>query len=108
MLGAKEPIEDERITDGACDRCCKAMKIDVACRWCGEPHTVQGLCIACEFKLERQMGRPNIELSVFRSGGGPMVGAYDGAGFMLRLKAAMDQPDYCGFAMRRVAAEVPA
>jgi hypothetical protein len=103
FIGQKEPLADTRISDAACDRCCRAMSILIDCRRCGKVPTFSGLCQRCENQLETHLGEPAFRLSVFRAGAEPLVGPYDGAGVMLRLRAAMKEPDYCGFALEALA-----
>lgn len=102
-IGQKEPMTDPSPTDGCCDRCCWLLQLPITCRWCGEIPTRSGICLKCENTLACMVGDYNIELSVFRAGRLPITGKYDGAGVILRLRAGMERPEYCGFALRVVA-----
>lgn len=102
-MGTKEPLHDERPSDTACDACLRAMRVPVVCKWCEKIGTVSGLCDRCELRLSVQVGRPTVELAVYRAGCEPLSGQYDGAGAVLRLRAAMKEPGYCGFSLRAMA-----
>lgn len=106
-IGTKEPIADTQISDGACDRCCKAMHVTINCRWCEKAETDTGLCLDCVKALGARAGKPFLELTVFRAGASPIWGTYDGTSAMLRLGSAMRNPNYCGFALRALS-PVPA
>lgn len=102
MLADKEPLNDPKISDGACDRCCRAMQIQIVCRWCGKVESATGLCLSCVKDLGTRAGAPFLELTIYRSEQSPVWGTYDGAGAVARLGAAIRLPSYCGFALRQV------
>lgn len=99
-IGTKEPITDSSFTDGVCDRCCRTMAVTITCRWCSKAETHCGICADCLTILTAWIGEPALELTIFRTAAEPVTGSYDGAGVVSRLRTAMKQPTYLGFALR--------
>lgn len=98
QIGVKEPLSDERVSDSCCDACARAMGAALACRWCRKADTMDGLCAVCWLMLSARVGEPSITLTVYCQEG-QISGNYDGAGAVLRLCAAMKEPNYRGFRM---------
>lgn len=99
-LGVKAPLEDQRPSDGCCDRCCKAMGVPIPCKWCDKAETLTGICTSCVKELGARAGKPFLELTVYRADADPISGTYDGSGAMLHLGNAMRHPNYCAFKLR--------
>lgn len=99
-IGVKEPLADTRTSDGCCDRCCALMGARIECRWCEDADSANGLCPRCWIHLERRLGMPCVQLTVYRFGAESLSGSYDGAGAILRLRTAMKESNYAGFGLR--------
>lgn len=102
MIGTKAPLDDQRVTDGCCDKCCIAMRVMIQCRRCKQVPTVMGICRRCENELDTQYGEPTMVLTVFRAGAEPLSCTYNGSGFIMRLREAINEPDYLGFDLQLV------
>lgn len=105
-IGARPPESDTRSSHGCCDPCARAMGATIPCRWCGSAKTADGLCARCEkilMVLER--GRPTVLLTVYRQAGAVSC-AYDGAGAVTRLRAAMRSSEYRAFTLEKIPVEV--